>query len=83
MAEVGESPFHCCRICEIGAHAPPDPGQTARQIELLSQLHDDFCVAVSFEERRRERDPLPGCNRADKVEQENEQVVCLSRGRGE
>jgi len=67
-------------VGEIGAHAPPDPSQSARQIELLSELGDDFYIAVRFQKRHRKWQPLPARHNSDHVEQKNEQVVRLSRG---
>jgi hypothetical protein len=50
---------------------------------LVSQLGDHLLVAVSIQEIKSERGPLPGRNKADEVEQENEQIVGVARGRGD
>jgi hypothetical protein len=73
--------FYFCRIGEIRAHAPPNPSQPARKIELFSQFRNDFRVSVSFEERGREWDPLPARHTSDHIEQKNQQVIGLSRRR--
>jgi len=73
--------FHFCGIGEVRAHAPPNPSQAARKIELFSQFVDDFRVSISFEECGREWDPLPARHASDHVEQENQQVIGLSRRR--
>jgi len=76
-AEICQAAFHFRRIREVCAHAPPDPGQAAWEIELFSQLHNHICTAVAFEKRQRKRDPLPARHDSYHVEQEHEEVVRL------
>jgi len=76
-AEICQAAFHFRRIREVRAHAPPDPGQAAWEIELFSQLHNHICTAVAFEKRQRKRDPLPARHDSYHVEQEHEEVVRL------
>jgi hypothetical protein len=73
--------FHSCGIGEVRAHAPPNPSQATRKIELFSQFANDFRVSVGLEERGREWDPLPARHSSDHVEQKNQQVIGLSRRR--
>jgi len=47
---------------------------------LLSELADYFCIAVRFQKRHRKWQPLSVRHRSHHVEQENEQIVRLSRG---
>jgi hypothetical protein len=46
---------------------------------LLSELADYFCIAVRAQKRHREWQPLPVRHRSHHVEQENKQIVRLSR----
>jgi len=50
---------------------------------LLSELRDYFRIAIRFQKRGRERQPLSGRQRSNQIEQENEQVVRLRRERGQ
>jgi len=72
--------FHFRWVCEIRAHAPPDPCQSARQIELFSELSDNFSISVRFQKAGRKRQPLPVRHGSHHVEQEHEQIVRLSGG---
>jgi hypothetical protein len=70
--------LHFSGVREIGAHAPPDPSQSAGQIELFSELSNNFSVAVCLQERCRKRNPAPSRNDSHHIEQEDEQIVRLS-----
>ena len=50
---------------------------------MLSELRDYFRIAIRFQKRGRERQPLSGRQRSNQIEQENEQVVRLRRERGQ
>jgi hypothetical protein len=79
-AQICQPLLYFSGVAEIGAHAPPNPRQAARQIELFSELSDNFSIAVRFQERRRKRQPLSTRHDSHHVEQEDEQIVRLSGG---
>jgi len=77
VSEFCQTPFYFCRVAKACADAPPDPGHAAGKRQLIFQSGNHARIFVSVQEVERERQPLPGRNYSDQVQEEDEQIVSL------
>jgi hypothetical protein len=81
--ELGQSPLYFCGVFEACANAPPNPGEAARNSDLIFQLRDHVGIFVGVEEAKREGQPLPAGNDCQDIEQKNEQIIRVPHRRRE
>ena len=75
--------FYFRRIGEACPHAPPYPRHAVWNSEFIFQFANDSSISISIEKGQRQSEPLWVGRHRDQIQQENQQVVCLSRFRGQ
>src|SRR6266404_9696218 len=83
VSNLFETPFYFSWVCETCPHAPPDPRHAVWKSEFIFQFANHSGISISIEKGQRQSEPLRvGCH-CDQVQQENQQIVRLSRFRGQ
>ena len=77
VPEFCQTAFYFCGVCEAGADPPPNPSHAAWKRQLIFQRGNHTRIFISVQEVNRERQPLPGRNYSDQVQEEDEQIVSL------
>jgi hypothetical protein len=83
VLELCQPPLYLCRLRKACANAPPNPGEPARNRELIFQFGNHLRISVSVKEAKCEGQPLPVGSNCQDVQQKNEQIICMSRDRRE
>jgi hypothetical protein len=68
VLELGQPPLYFCRFREACSNAPPNPGQAARNSQLIFQFGDHVGIPIGVKEAKREREPLLARNDRQNVE---------------
>jgi hypothetical protein len=82
ISNLFQTPLYFGRIGEARSHAPPNPRQTVWNSEFIFQFANHSGISISIEEGQRQSKPLRVGRYCDQVQQENQQIVRLSRFRG-
>jgi hypothetical protein len=83
VSNLFETPFYLSRIFEICPHAPPDPRHAVWKSEFIFQFANHSGISISIEKGQCQSKPLRVGRHGDQVQQENQQIVRLSRFRGQ